>query len=598
MGFYLSIGISESSVNIEKNTSVATVSVSATSTGGSYAFNYDATSVSVSCAGQSSSFVVSSYNIQAGQTVHLGSKSFTITHEADGKKTVSASATFYSGNSYIGNISASGSKALTTIPRASTFTVSSGNTLGHPMSVSISRASASFTHTVRYQFGSIVREYKGQGTSCTFTPPNEDGSQIPNAMSANGTITVYTYNGSTLIGTKSAAFSLRVDPAVFAPTFTGINVTRIDNGVPANWGIYVQGISKASIQIQGASAKYGASIKEYKISVEGVSGGNGLSAGPFRAGTINITASIVDSRNISTNQMTRITVYENLPPILTMKAERCNSAGTVINDGTYIKITPTYSCSSINGKNYIGAKEFSITDTSYKNTTASSGSSFILGNGDIAISRSYVVKGIVTDALGQKSSTISINVPSSSVPLNFRNDKTGVGIGKYSEKANAIDSAWDIYLKGVNIVNLMVPVGTILSNNQASFNPNSVYPGTKWSRYAQGRVLVGINENDGDFNTSGKTGGHKALQAHNHTASTGSAGNHNHRFKGFVYLASTAYTYAAVSHTQQSGDPWAVPPSLEAAGAHTHTVSINNAGSGNAQNLQPYVAVYMWIRTA
>ena len=35
---------------------------------------------------------------------------------------------------------------------------------------------------------------------------------------------------------------------------------------------------------------------------------------------------------------------------------------------------------------------------------------------------------------------------------------------------------------------------------------------------------------------------------------------------------------------------------MGSAGSHTHT--INNTGNGNAENLQPYICVYIWRRTA
>ena len=38
---------------------------------------------------------------------------------------------------------------------------------------------------------------------------------------------------------------------------------------------------------------------------------------------------------------------------------------------------------------------------------------------------------------------------------------------------------------------------------------------------------------------------------------------------------------------------------IASADAHTHTVTVNNTGSGSAMNnMQPYLAVYMWKRTA
>ncbi|MGX8834946.1 DUF859 family phage minor structural protein [Amedibacillus sp. YH-ame6] len=463
MGFHLKLSLSESNVNIANNTSVVTVGVTCVANDSySSAYNNNTTSVSVSCDGQSGSFSVGGYNIGLGGSQYLGSKSFTIIHNNDGSKSISASATFYADNSWVGTPSASGSLTLTKIARASTFSIS-GNTMDSPMTISISRASSNFTHTVRYQFGNVVRDYSGQATSCTFTPPASDASQIPNATSGTGTITVTTYSGSTKIGdSKSLSFTLNI-PGSLNPSFSSLNITRNDNGVPPEWGIYVQGKSTATIAIEGASGIYGSSISSYSIvgSNGTSSSSNTVTINSLPAGTITFTGSIKDSRGKIATKQNSITVYQNSIPALTLKAERCNATGIVSNTGTYLKITPTYSCAIINGKNYISSKEFSISSTSYKNTTASSGSSFILGNGDILISKSYDITGVVKDALGQSSGTITIKVPSSSVPVNFRDDMSGVGFGKYAERANAIDSAWDIYIRGANIIDLIVPIGTI-----------------------------------------------------------------------------------------------------------------------------------------
>lgn len=397
---------------------------------------------------------------------NIGSVTLRVGHQPDGSAAYSYG--YGISTSYVLNGSGATGRTLPVIPRASSFSIS-GNTLGSPVTVSIARASTGFTHTVRYQFGSISRDYTGQSTSCVFTPPISDASQIPNAVSGQGTITVFTYSGATSIGTKSAPVTLNL-PESILPTFTALNITRVDNGVPPAFGIYVQNKSKANLSITGALGIHGSTIKSFKITGGGYTAdASSLNTGVLQAfGTVIFTGTITDSRGRTATKTVSIIVYENAPPSLNLKAERCTSAGVINNDGTYLKITPTYSCASVNAKNYIASKTFSISGTSYKNTTGVSGTAFILGNNDIAISKSYDVTGVVVDALGQSSGTITIKVSSSSVPINLRDDQKGIGFGKYSEKVDAIDSAWDIYVKGVNICSSLK---TVENNYKYILNP-------------------------------------------------------------------------------------------------------------------------------
>lgn len=77
------------------------------------------------------------------------------------------------------------------------------------------------------------------------------------------------------------------------------------------------------------------------------------------------------------------------------------------------------------------------------------------------------------------------------------------------------------------------------------------------------------------------TGATSSSGAHTHTISTASAGAH-------VHSASSA---SAGAHTHTV--------TVQSAGAHTHTVTVGNTGGGSAMSLlPPYVAVYMWRRTA
>ena len=58
-----------------------------------------------------------------------------------------------------------------------------------------------------------------------------------------------------------------------------------------------------------------------------------------------------------------------------------------------------------------------------------------------------------------------------------------------------------------NAINNLFPVGFIIGVDNAEFDPNTSWGGT-WERI-KGRVIVGVDEDDTDFNISGKTGGEK-----------------------------------------------------------------------------------------
>lgn len=181
------------------------------------------------------------------------------------------------------------------------------------------------------------------------------------------------------------------------------------------------------------------------------------------------------------------------------------------------------------------------------------------------------------------------------------------------------------------VLNSIYSIGDIHIST-SNVNPSSKFGGT-WELFGTGKTLVGVDTAQTEFNTVEKTGGHKSLQSHNHqidinsggggahthsvSITSSSAGSHTHHlygaFDGFSYQAHTAgavknQEYSSFTKDYSSNE-W-----IKSAGAHTHSVSGNtgsggshshsvygyteNIGDGNAQNLQPYITVYMWKKTA
>lgn len=76
------------------------------------------------------------------------------------------------------------------------------------------------------------------------------------------------------------------------------------------------------------------------------------------------------------------------------------------------------------------------------------------------------------------------------------------------------------------LIDLIYPVGSDVFNESAAFDPNQLYPNTTWERI-RGVMPIGVNEDDADFSTAGKTGGSKS-----HTQTIDEVAQHAHKMPG------------------------------------------------------------------
>lgn len=143
-------------------------------------------------------------------SVTLKSGTTTISHNADGTKSFSVSASFninitYSGST-VSTMSLSGSGSLNTIARKSSVSVTSGSGTkpgAGNIVLSIARASSSFTHTITWSCAGLSGTVgTGLTTSATWAVPASIIEKSPNA-SQTVTFTCTTYSGGTAIGSTT-----------------------------------------------------------------------------------------------------------------------------------------------------------------------------------------------------------------------------------------------------------------------------------------------------------------------------------------------------------------------------------------------------------
>lgn len=128
----------------------------------------------------------------------------------------------------------------------------------------------------------------------------------------------------------------------------------------------------------------------------------------------------------------------------------------------------------------------------------------------------------------------------------------------------------------------LYPVGSIYTNATDATNPATLIGFGTWVAFGSGKVPVGIDAGDTDFDTAEETGGTKT-----HTLTTSELPSHTH---------SISYEQSGPGGNNVNSSYYAGISSNVSGGFSRNT---NSTGGDQAHNnLQPYIVVYMWKRTA
>ena len=149
------------------------------------------------------------------------------------------------------------------------------------------------------------------------------------------------------------------------------------------------------------------------------------------------------------------------------------------------------------------------------------------------------------------------------------------------------------------------PVGSVYISTSAT-NPATTFGFGTWSAFGAGRAIVGQDTGDTAFDTLEETGGSKDAVVVAHTHTTAAAGAASGTLVGGVpgdfgtALSATgvlSVSGALGNRPQGAGGYGSYGTANLSIPDHTHTVNSTGSSATNA-NLQPYVVVKMWKRTA
>ena len=208
-------------------------------------------------------------------------------------------------------------------------------------------------------------------------------------------------------------------------------------------------------------------------------------------------------------------------------------------------------------------------------------------------------------AVDEAAQRAAMDVPQSSDPpgshTHPQSDVTGLAavVADYESRIAALEAAPP--------AGEAFPVGSVFTA-VVSTDPATLLGYGTWSAFGAGRVLVGLDSGQTEFDTVEETGGAKThtlaeseIPSHTHTQDS-----HNHTQDAHLHsvvVTRSATTGGSTTDVAKSTDTSSTimaqnTGSTVATNQAATAVNQNTGGGGAHNNLQPYIVVYMWKRTA
>lgn len=421
-----------------------------------------------------------------------------VSHRADGTASVKVR-TWMDTDISVGVIQKSQTVTLASIPRATTPTYSSTSAeIGSNVTINLKRAADSFTHTLTYTFGKASGTIgTGIGVSGVWSIPSDLAAQIPNAVSGTCVITCKTYNGSTLIGTKTANLTLKI-PSSVVPVINSVSINEGTEQLKNHFTVFVQNNSTLAVSVNAVGIN-GSSITKVETKIQDAiySGTSFVSALITASGDITVKTTVTDSRGRTATAANTVSVAEyDFPVISKMIVNRIDTAGNKDESGERISVYMLYSTFDI--RNADGVAENPRTyKLQYRRSDETEFTTFESGEAALIHSKterykeapiisnnySYVIRLAVTDFF--KTTVCDVELPTAYTLMDFNSSGQGVAFGKVSEKDSLEVNMNTDFLKEVNVysdsntqngnyINFRKKDGTLTAKVNSSENGNGL----------------------------------------------------------------------------------------------------------------------------
>lgn len=544
--------------------------------GSAYSLNIASRTNNCSVGGVSQGYTSGAIN-QKGGSVLLGTTVHRVSHDADGTKTAQLSDTFNINatidGTKVGSITASGSITLDRIARNATIVTANDFTDETNPTLTYSNPS-SFSCDVSIEFagGSIKRAgaISGAGGSYEMQLTDAERATLRNASKDSPTLKVTYVLKTTIDGTAYYSRAERkmnvVDaaPELGAVSYEDTNAATV--AVTCDKSRIVQNHSTLAVKVPAATAKKGATIASYTIAFGGVSK-TVTSSGTVSLGAVDVsysqplTVTATDSRGFTASQSVQVTVDDYSYPTAVIDLHRLNN----FEPTTYITANSRYSY--LNGKNAvsIAAKFKKVSDSSYGTPIELEDST----QSTVTCDRDSAYDFVVTVADRLESTDYALTLGKGIPSFFIDTKKSSVGINCLPSQSDVLqlgDSAW-LTAQGA------YPVGAIYLS-VTNVNPATLFGGT-WEAIG-GRFLLGANSTY----AAGSTGGEA-----DHQLTTSEMPRHNHTLDNYNVSAGNTTAYMTVQAQAKVG-------------YNGNVQTLYTGGDGSHNNMPPYLAVYMWKRTA